>query len=327
MNIKTFILVFITAAFTLNACEKNTDIFVPDPGQLNGPDTAWQTTVTPTMPVTVLKNNLSAQPYQDTITVNASTVSLNTPFGIQVTFPPFCCANGSGQIVTGKIDVELLAVKKKGDMIRLDKPGTTNDSMMVTAGHIFIKLTKDGQPLQLAPGVRISIRYVDLPVNQQMKFFIGDENNPTHFNWLPNPDLTNNTIAFTTQAYEILTNRLRWISLAQVYDLSTVAKVKVSADIATYFTNSNTVAYTVFKDMRSVVAMPGDLGSRKFVSAKLPVGKQITVVVISKQGNDYYLGYESTITQLPAANSSTQHVRIVPIKKSLPQIISYLNSL
>lgn len=320
-------MVLITAAFTLNACEKNTDIFVPDPGQINGPDTAWQTTVTPAMQVTILKNNLSAQPYHDTITVNASTVSLNTPFGIQVTFPPFCCVNGSGQVVTGRVDVELLVVKKKGDMIRLDKPSTTNDSMLVTAGQIFIKLKKDGQPLQLAPGIRINIRYTDLPVIQQMKFFVGDESNPAHFNWLPNPDLTNNTISFTAQAYEILTNRLRWISLAQVYDLSTVAKVKVSADIATYFTNSNTVAFTVFKDLRSVVAMPGDLSSRKFVSAKLPVGKLITVVVISKQGNDYYLGYQSATTQLPAANSLTQHVRIVPIKKSLPEIISYLNSL
>lgn len=327
MNIKTFILVLITAAFTLNACEKNTDIFVPDPGQLNGPDTTWQNTVSPSMPVVSLKTELLKAPYLDTITVSAATVSLLTPFGVQVTFPPNCCINGSGQVVTGKVDVEIQVVKKKGDMIRLDKPSTSNDSLLVTAGQIFIKLKKDGQALQLAPNARILVRYVDLPVNQQMNFFVGDETNPTHFNWLPNPDPANNTVSVSTQAYEILTNRLRWISLSQVYDLSTVAKVKVSADIAAYFTNSNTLSFAVFKDLRSVVAMPGDLSSRKFTSTKLPVGKQITVVVISKQGNDYYLGYESAITQVPAANSSTQHVRIVPIKKSLPEIFSYLNSL
>ncbi len=324
---KTFILVLVTAAFTLNACEKNTDIFVPDPGQLNGPDTAWQNTITPSMPVVNLKTALLAAPYLDTITVNAATVILLTPFGVQVTFPPNCCINGSGQLVTGKVDVEIQVVKKKGDMIRLDKPSTSNDSMLVTAGQIFIKLKKDGQALQLAPNARILVRYVDLPVNQQMNFFTGDETNPPHFNWLPNPDPANNTVSVSTQAYEILTNRLRWISLSQVYDLSTAAKVKVSADIAAYYTNSNTVSFTVFKDLRSVVAMRPDLNSRKFISAKLPVGKQITIVVISKQGNDYYLGYESAITQVPAANSSTQHVRVVPIKKSLPEIFAYLNSL
>ncbi|MEO6540250.1 MAG: hypothetical protein ABIN74_04635, partial [Ferruginibacter sp.] len=89
----------------------------------------------------------------------------------------------------------------------------------------------------------------------------------------------------------------------------------------------NTIAFTVFKDLRSTVAMKGDLNTKKFITGKLPVGKLITVVVISKQADDYYLGYESAITQLPAANSFTQHVRVVPIKRSLSEIISYLSTL
>jgi hypothetical protein len=69
------------------------------------------------------------------------------------------------------------------------------------------------------------------------------------------------------------------------------------------------------------------LGTRKFVTGRLPVGKAITVVVISKQGGDYYLGYESTVTQSPASSPSIQHVNIVPIKKSLAEILSYLSTL
>jgi hypothetical protein len=327
MNIQKLVLVLFTSAFILNACEKNTDIFIPDPGQINGPDTAWHATVTPAMPVTTLKNNLSLAPYEDTITTNAATVSLNTPFGVVLTFPPNCCVNGSGQIVTGRINVEIQVVKKKGDMVRFDKPSIYNDSMMVTAGHIFIRLKKDGQVLQLAPNARILVRYVDVPVNQQMKFFAGDETNPNLFNWIHNPDPVNNTVTYSTQAYEILTNKLRWISLSQVYDLNTVAKVKVGADIPSYFTNSNTVSYVVFKDLRSVTAMQGDIGTRRFVSPKLPVGKQVTVVVISRIGTDYYLGHQAAVTQLPPVNSTIQLVPVVPVKRSLNEIISYLNSL
>ena len=327
MKIKTFILIFLAGVIFLTACQKNTDIFVPDPGQINGPDTSWQNTITATMPVAVLKNNLLLQPYQDSIIVNANTASIVTPFGVQVNFPPHCCATAAGQIITGKVYVELILVKKKGDMIRLNKPSTYNDSMLVTAGQFFIKLRNDTQSLLLAPGVKININYVDLPTNPLMKFFVGDETNATHFNWLPNPDPANNTVLAGTQAYQIYTNRLRWISLAYIFDLGTAAKVNVAADIAPYFTNANTTAFTVFKDLRSVVAMRGDLNTRKFIAAKLPVGKQITVVVISKQGNDYYLGYESAVTQTPASNSLTQHVRVVPIKKSLPEILAYLSTL
>ena len=311
----------------LNACQKDIDVFVPDAGQLNGPDTSWQITVTASMPVSVLKNSLLTDPYLDSINVNANIATVTTPFGVQVNFPPNCCTNGAGQPVTGKVDVEIQAVKKKGDMIRLDKPSTHNDSMLVTAGQIFIRLKKEGQVLQLAPNIRFNINYIDLPTNPQVKFFMGDETNTQAFNWLPTPDPSLDTIIITPQSYQVYSTRLRWISIAQPFNINTVAKVNVAADMAAYFTNANTIAFTVFKDLRSVVAMRPDLNTRKFITGKLPVGKQITVVVISKQGNDYYLGYESAVTQTPSSNPSTQLVHIVPIKKSLIEIISYLNTL
>ena len=279
------------------------------------------------MPVSVLKNSLLTDPYLDSINVNANIATVVTPFGVQVNFPPNCCTNGAGQSVTGKVDVEIQVVKKKGDMIRLDKPSTHNDSMLVTAGQIFIRLKKEGQILQLAPNIRFNINYIDLPTNPQVKFFMGDETNTQAFNWLPTTDPSLDTIITTPQSYQVYTRRLRWISIAQPFNINTVAKVNVAADMAAYFTNANTIAFTVFKDLRSVVAMRPDLNTRKFITGKLPVGKQITVVVISKQGNDYYLGYESAVTQTPSSNPSTQLVHIVPIKKSLTEIISYLNTL
>ncbi len=327
MNKKIIILVLFAGSLFLNACQKDVDVFIPDAGQINGPDTTWQSTVTTIMPVSVLKNNLLAEPYRDTINVNANIATIVTPFGMQVNFPPNCCTTGAGQPVTGKVDVEIQVVKKKGDMIRLDKPSTYNDSMLVTTGQIFIRLKKEGQPLQLAPGIRYNINYVDLPTNPQVKFFMGDETSTQAFNWLPAPNPSLDTIIITPQSYQVYTRRLNWISVAQKFDLNTTAKVSVVADMANYFTNANTIAFTVFKDLRSVVAMHPNLSNRKFITGKLPVGKAITVVVISKQGNDYYLGYETAVTQTPASNSAVQQVHIVPIKKSLAQILSYLNTL
>ena len=327
MNKKIIILVLFAGSLFLNACQKDIDIFVPDPGQLNGPDSTWQNTVTASMPVSVLKNSLLTDPYLDTINVNANIATVVTPFGLQLNFPPNCCINAASQPVTGKVEVEIQVVKKKGDMIRLNRPSTYNDSILVTAGEIYITLKKAGQPLQLAPGVRFNINYIDLPINPQVKFFIGDETNAQVFNWLPTPDPNLDTIVITPQAYQVYTKRLRWISIAQKFEIGTTAKVSVAVDMANYFTNANTIAFTVFKDLRSVVSMHPDLGTRKFITGKLPVGKAITVVVISKQGNDYYLGFESAVTQTQASNPAIQQVHVVPIKKSLAEIISYLNTL
>jgi hypothetical protein len=327
MNKKIIILVLFAGGLFLNACQKDIDIFVPDAGQLNGPDTTWQNTVTASMPVSVLKNSLLMEPYLDTINVNANIATVVTPFGMQVNFPPNCCVTAASQPVAGKVDVEIQVVKKKGDMIRLDKPSTYNDSMLITAGQIFIRLKKAGQPLQLAPGIRYNINYVDLPTNPQVKFFMGDETNTQAFNWLPTPEPNIDTIIITPQTYQVYARRLRWISIAQQVEINTAAKVSVAADMESYFTNANTIAFTVFKDLRSVIDMRPDVSTRKFIAGKLPVGKAITVVVISKQGDDYYLGYESTVTQNSSPNPTVQQVHVVPIKRSLAEILSYLDAL
>lgn len=327
MNKRTIISFLTAGVLLLSACSKNSDIFVPDPGQPNGPDTSWQVTVTPSMPVSGLKTSLLLEPYSDSIEVNASISTLNTPLGIQVIFPPNSCVTAAGVPITGKIQVELLVLKKKGDMIRMSKPTTTYDSLLVTAGEIFLRLKKDGLPVQLAPNARIYIKYNDLPINTGMKLLFGDESNAQQFNWLPNQDLVNNAISMGTQGYEISTNHLRWINIAYGLNTTSSPAVDIVADLAPYFTNANTIAFAVLKDFRSVAGMYGDLSTKKFISPKIPVGKAITVVVISKQANDYYLGYESAVTVTPASGSGNQVVSVRPVKRSLPEIIAYLNSL
>lgn len=327
MKIKAFILVSVAGCLLLNACKKNIDVFIPDAGQLNGPDTSWAAAITTAMPVSILKSNLVPAPYYDSIVINASPASITTPLGIQISFPANCCTNEAGQPVTGKIQVEVSLAKKKGDMIRHNKPSTSNDSMLVTAGEIFITLKKEGQVLQLAPNTRYQVRYINSPISPQVNFFTGDETNADRFNWLTNPDTAINKIIAAPQYYEIYTNRLRWISAAYLYEPNNTVKAHVSVDLASYFTNANTLVYTVFKDLNSVVRMYGNAGTRKFISGKLPAGKQITIVVISKQGNDYYLGYREITTQASIPGTTNQVVHIVPIKKSLPEILAYLNLL
>ncbi len=327
MKRKTIIHVLIAGALFLSACEKNTDIFVPDPGQTNGPDTAWHNTITPAMPVSNLKTSLSFAPYIDSIEVNNNIATVLTPFGIQVNFPANSCVNATGQPITGRIKVEIMLLKKKGDMVRLSKPTTYNDSLLVTAGQIFISLKKDGQPVQLAPNAKINIRYTDFPTNQLMKFFVGDESNPQQLNWIPSPNSANSVFSVGTQNYEIYTNHLRWISVAYGFDLGAAAKVNVTANLAPYFTNANTVVFAVFKDIRSVAGMYGNINTRKFISGGLPLGKAITIVVISRQASDYYLGFESTVTALPTTGTGVQSVSVTPTKRSLPDILYYLSTL
>lgn len=311
----------------LTACQKDIDVFVPDAGQLNGPDTAWQTAAGNIVSLELLKSSLLKPAYLDTINVNGAIATVNTAFGLQVNFPANCCVNGAGQPVTGKVDVEIQLARNKGDLVRMNKPSTSNDTMLIAAGQVFVSLKKENQALQLKPGARFSVIYTDSPTSQQMKFYRGDESNAQYFNWLPTTEPSLDTILISPQSYQVYSKQLGWISIAQPFEVGTTAKVQVSADLPAYFTNSNTIAFTVFKDLRSVVAMKPDLTTRKFITGKLPVAKAITVVVISKMGSDYYLGSSAAVTQTVPGNSTVQQVQVVPVKKSLAQILSYLDTL
>lgn len=310
------------------ACQKDIDVFVPDAGQTNGADTIWQSNITSTMPVAALQTSLLLEPVKDSVEIsNSAIASITTANGLVCSFPPLCCVNNSGTTVTGRVQVELFVIKKKGDMVLLNKPTTSNGAMLVSAGEIFIRLKKDGQELQLAPGAKINIRYADFPVNPNMHLFFGEERPNGIFNWQPNTDTLNNRVSFGPQLYEITTNRLRWINLDYFYDTAGITRSNISVKLPSNYTNANTTAFLVFKDLRSVLRFNADITERRFNTGKVPNGKAAWVVIISKQGNDYFFSREAITTGLNATTAGTQHFSLTPVKSTLAEIKTWLATL
>ncbi len=63
----------------------------------------------------------------------------------------------NGATATGKIHVETLLIKQRGDMVGLDKPTTSFGRLLVTGGEIFVGIRKGNEELHLAPGKTIAI--------------------------------------------------------------------------------------------------------------------------------------------------------------------------
>jgi hypothetical protein len=330
MNRKLIIAFLLAAGIaTMYSCKKDSDVFIPDITATQGPDTNWYNIIADSMPVNILKKQLAPGLYLDSFEVNANQVFVTTPSGLTCRFPAFCCTNANGQAITGKVYVELLLVKKKGDMIQADKPTTSNGRLLVSGGEMFVKLTKNGQELKLAPGKTISLKYSDAPILPGMKVFYGDESNAERFNWLPSdsggaiqPVIAGNNF------YELISSQLRWINCDYFYDTTGISRVQVGANLPPQYTNANTTAYLVFGNMRAVLGMYGNAATKKFQSGKVPVGQQAIVVVISKQGNDYYLGHEGFTTGPQATSpAGQQFVPLTPVKSSLADIKAYLSTL
>ena len=324
MTRKIILYTLLIASVALSSCQKDLDQFVPDPS--TGYDT-WYNTIDNTMPVGDLKQNLLLPVYKDSFNLNTTTVTINTGSGLQCNFIAGSIQNAANNPVTGNIFIETYLLKKKGDMIRMSTPTTSNGRMLVSGGELFVRLTKDAGELNLTNTGRYYISYNDSAASSLMRLFDGDETNPAIFNWLPTQDSMGFVSAALNQSYSLSTNRLHWINCDYFYDTTGIPRTIVSAGLPASYTNANTVAYTVFNDMHSVIGMYGNATTRKFSSGKLPANKQITVVIISKQGNDYFLGHEQGTTVGSSGTVNDQQVIVTPVITSLDNIKAYLNSL
>jgi hypothetical protein len=212
-------------------------------------------------------------------------------------------------------------------MIRVDKPTSSFGKQLISGGEIFVEMkSSTGANLALAPGKKINIRYGDATVSPLMRVFYGDESDPERFNWIPSQD----SIFVITQpnpVYELQSSKLRWINCDYFAD-TTGPRLSVHASLAANYTNANTSVYLVYKDARSVLGVYGNATTRKFVTPLLPIGKQVTLVAISKQGsNSYYLAHENFTIGLNSPTAILQSVLLNPVPTSLADIKNYLSTL
>ncbi len=325
MKSKIFLYLILPLIIAISSCGKeDSDVFTPS-GTISGADTNWLVSVTASAPIEELQRELLYVPKLDSFESSTGATIL-FPEGLQVTIPANAAiASGSGTIA-GKIKIEAMLIKKKGDMIRVDKPTTSFGKQLISGGEIFVRMTNNGNELSLLPGKKISIRYNDVNVSPLMRVFYGDESNPERFNWVQGQD---SIVALTqpNSIYELQSSKLRWINCD--YFADTIGqRTSIHASLPINFTNANTAVYLVYKDLRSVIGIYGNATTRKFMSGNLAGGKQVTLVAISKQGpNGYFLSHQSFVTGFNVPSTLVQTILLHPVPTSLTDIKSYLDTL
>lgn len=323
------ILLILAVVFAMSSCKKDSDVFIPDPNLTAGPDTTWFNFLPDSTPSRRLLASIAPAVYTDSFEVNNSPATILSPDGLTCVFPPLCCVTPNGLSVTGKVYVQMLLIRKKGDMLAADKPTISNGRLLVSGGEIFVKLTKNGDELRLAPGKSIVLKYNDPQPVSNMRLFYGDETNPNRFNWILADSLGagTQTITIGNNFYQLVSSRLRWINCDAFADTLGTSRVQITASLSPIYTNVNTVCYLVFNNRRSVIGMYGSAITRKFQSGLVPVGEPATMVVISKLGNQYLIGKQTFITGQNTTAVNQQIVSTVPLPTSLPDIKAYLDTL
>ena len=335
-------IVFILGCFSMlffTACKKElSDNFIT---YTNHPlnDTAWARNVSGNASIHELIELLLPEHLVDSFEVARDT-TLKYGDSLEISFTAGSCVSASGAVPTGKVKLELVRLKNRGDYIKAFRPTTSSSNLLETGGAFFIRVTKDGKDLVLAPGATIKIRFSDTEdTKNNLQVFNGSENTPpppagidTAFTWNRDADTS---VLKTFQkssnqgpgtgtlikGYEMIIKNLRWTAAQRFID-STKPKAKITTILPLNFTNKNTVVFAVFADQKTVVNLRGDYPSRSFAARNIPVGSKLKIVTISRIGSDLYLGTKD----VNDVGSVTAY-SLTPVKKSLKDLLVFLNSL
>jgi hypothetical protein len=305
----------------LASCQKDINYFVPD-----GPavvDTVWQNSITASMPVMSLKNDLLISKRTDNFTYNNTDIVFAN--GITtLTIPAGGLTSNTGTSITsGNITQTSLLLQRKGDIIRMSMPTESGERLMVSGGFFFLDLKKENDIIRINQDTSVNLKYNSTIAAPGMKVFNASGDLLSGYSWIANNNTVRNKVTLTGNGLEVSMNKIQWVHPAYIFDTVGIPQTKLSVKLPSNYTNANTAVYVVFNDMQCVAEAKADLGSRRFNTIDIPANRTVSVVVLSKQSTDYYLGYQQVLTSVTAP----QIINITPVKKSFENVVSYLNGL
>jgi hypothetical protein len=234
-----------------------------------------------------LKNYFKAkeQAAVQTFTIDAQNPEVITGSkGTKVYFQANAFQHANGQVVTGSVEIKLIEILDKKDMILLNKPTMANHPMggiapLISGGEFRITAYQNGNPLQLVEG---SSYLIDVPapngVDPQMQAFVGDNTGDT----LVWNQMDSSAVWGQGNAYQGYFNDLGWINLDYFYN-DPRPQTTVQVQIPAGHTNQTCTVFISFDGMNSISSF-WNYSAGVYTTAPnytLPVGLEVHFIALA----------------------------------------------
>ena len=237
-------------------------------------------------------DELSARHYieADTFSVDAmmdETINTSTGAKIIITAGSF---EKSNETVDGIVSIVTKELLKKSDMILLDKPSTSGNSILEYGGVLDFSAYKDDESVDLKSSISVT-----LPVNDQ----ISGLGSMAHYNHSNNWTMVNNspvTVDPGELTLQFDSEEHGWMCGGKDTNFSEYTSVESS--LYGYGTILTDIAgYVVLSDYNTVIKMNSDVNGVKVSKSGIPKGVEASIVIIAMDHFKVVVGIETlTIT-------------------------------
>lgn len=311
----------------MSSCQKSVLEYSLQNNGFAGPDTTWAGTISADLPVATLRAHLLLPPREDAVNIVSGTLlHYVSPEGIEVNIPANALRTITGAIPQNSIFIRTRLLRKKGEIIRSGFPTVSDGLHLQTAGEVLVSARKDSAELLLAPATRISINISPNNTTGDLKLYHLTGLSPSLSNWTLNADTAYNKVVRSGNGLEILSTHFGWLNAGRPAGNSTPT-VRLSPVLPSNYTNANTMVFVCFNNQVTVSVMEPVVSGKIFQSLPLVPGTEVTVIVLSRQVEDYYFASSIVTTGNGNINGEPQKVVMTPIKTNLDAIKQYLDNL
>jgi len=283
MKTKLFYVVFLLAI--LSSCKKDTDVTKYDDAVLYEQDLGGVLAALQDGPVSFAVDANSA-------------IDFITGDNIWVRCPANAILDADGNVVQGDVELRILYVLTKSDMIRYRAPTmTASGQFLESGGEIFIQAYKDDVPLVFDSNKSFTL---NIPIDNpqfDMEYFVGERNADGNVEWelgvdlgpeWGNPQVSEWGIGDNDLSYELLCNRFGWQNIDKFLDNfgEPASDNRVSVSLPAGFGNNNTAAYCILDEFQTVTNLFVDVDNEQFYIEGIPVGTKATICVVATEEND-----------------------------------------
>ncbi len=222
----------------------------------------------------------------DTAVINASTNEMITTSSGAKMIIDAGSFKKNNVTVDGNVSVVTKELFQKSDMILLDKPSTSGNSILEYGGILVFNAFKDNESIDLQNAISVT-----LPVSNQVSA-LGDM---SHYNRMGVWNLVNNSPVFVDvndQTLQFDNQDNGWICGAMETNFNDLTTVEASVyGYGTILTDIT--GFLVLSDYNTVIKMDGDVSGVKVSKSNIPKGVEVSIVVIAMDNFKLFVGIET----------------------------------
>ncbi len=220
--------------------------------------------------------------------------------GTRIFLSAHCLVDEKGASAKGVVQLELIELYSKKDMILSNKPTISDGKLLESNGEIFLNARSEGKNLFIGceEGLKIALA---TPMDERMKMWLGEIDRNGNINWQEDSSIvpvavdpernyetydgeveSNGMQIYdnTVNNYLFTTAKFGWINCDRFYEDST-PKVDMYVQLKNPFPKEyQTYVYILFPEINSVLPVYSADGST-YILENIPSGKNITIVCVS----------------------------------------------